>query len=89
VLDDREPLLWGGETILRDGRPVGDLTSAGYGHTVGASVGMGYVKRDDGQAIDLAWLQAGKVEIDLAGVRLAAKLSLKPPYDSSGSRIKG
>ena len=50
---------------------------------------MGYVKRDDGQAIDAAWLAAGKVEVDLAGARLAAKLSLRPPYDSSGSRIKG
>ena len=45
VLEDGEPLLWGGETLLRDGRPVGDLSSAGYGHTVGASVGLGYVKR--------------------------------------------
>jgi sarcosine dehydrogenase len=89
VLDDPEPLLWGGETLLRDGRPIGDLTSAGYGHTIGASVGMGYVKRGDGQAIDAAWLEAGKVEVDLAGTRLSAKLSLKPPYDSSGSRIKG
>src|SRR5258708_12067763 len=44
VLQDSEPLLWGGETLLRDGRPVGDLTSAGYGHTVGAAVGLGYVR---------------------------------------------
>ncbi|MBS0550797.1 MAG: FAD-dependent oxidoreductase, partial [Proteobacteria bacterium] len=89
VLADREPLLWGGETLLRDGKPVGDLTSAGYGHTVGASVGLGYMKRDDGAAIDAAWLAAGKVEVDLADVRLKASVSLKPPYDSSGSRIKG
>ena len=89
VLDDPEPLLWGGETLLRDGRPIGDLTSAGYGHTIGASVGLGYVRRGDGEAIDVPWLEAGKVEVDLAGTRLNAKLSLKPPYDSSGSRIKG
>jgi 4-methylaminobutanoate oxidase (formaldehyde-forming) len=89
VLQDPEPLLWGGETILRDGKPVGDLTSAGYGHTIGASVGLGYMKRADGQAIDAAWLEAGKVEIDLAGTRLAAQVSLRAPYDPSGSRIKG
>ena len=47
------------------------------------------MKRSDGQAIDAAWLEAGKVEIDLAGTRLAAKVSLRPPYDPSGSRIKG
>ena len=28
VLEDGEPLLWGGEALLRDGKPVGDLTSA-------------------------------------------------------------
>ena len=89
VLEDREPLLWGGEALLRDGRPVGDLTSAAYGHSVGASVGLGYVKRADGAAIDAAWLEAGRFEVDLAGTRLEAKVSLKAPYDPSGARIKG
>jgi 4-methylaminobutanoate oxidase (formaldehyde-forming) len=89
VLADGEPLLWGGETLLRDGKPVGDLSSAGYGHTVGASVGLGYVKRDDGAAIDAAWLEASRFEVDLAGTRFDAKLSLRCPYDPAGARIKG
>jgi 4-methylaminobutanoate oxidase (formaldehyde-forming) len=89
ALQDGEPLLWGGEALLRDGRPVGDLTSAGYGHTIGASVGLGYVKRDDGAAIDAAWLEGGRFEVDLAGTRLAAKVSLRCPYDPMGVRIKG
>jgi sarcosine dehydrogenase len=89
VLGDGEPLLWGGETLLRDGKPVGDLSSAGYGHTVGASVGLGYVKRGDGAAIDAAWLEGGRFEVDLAGTRLKAKLSLRCPYDPAGARIKG
>ena len=79
----------GGEAILRDGAPVGDLTSAAYGHTVGAAVGLGYVRRGDGQGIDAAWLEGGRFEIDLAGTRLPAKLSLKAPYDPAGLRIKG
>ncbi|MFK4996443.1 glycine cleavage T C-terminal barrel domain-containing protein, partial [Klebsiella pneumoniae] len=62
VLQDPEPVLWGGETILLDGKPVGDLTSAAYGHTVGAAVGLGYVRREDGQGIDANWLQAGRFE---------------------------
>ncbi len=88
VLADGEPLLWGGEALLRDGKPVGDLTSAGYGHTIGASVGMGYVKRDDGAAIDAAWLEAGRFEVDLAGTHFAAKVSLRCPFDPAGARIK-
>ena len=55
----------------------------------GAAVGMGYVSRDDGQALDVSWLEAGKFEVDLAGVRLKAKVSLKAPYDPAGDRIKG
>jgi 4-methylaminobutanoate oxidase (formaldehyde-forming) len=89
VLEDREPLLWGGEALLRHGKPVGDLTSAAYGHTVGAAVGLGYVRRDDGQAIDAAWLAAAKFEVDLAGVRLKAKIGFSAPYDPTGARIKG
>jgi 4-methylaminobutanoate oxidase (formaldehyde-forming) len=88
VLQDREPLLWSGEALLRDGKPVGDLTSAAYGHTVGAAVGLGYVTRDDGQMIDAAWLESAKFEVDLAGVRLAAKVGVKAPFDPAGARIK-
>ncbi|UYN97099.1 MAG: FAD-dependent oxidoreductase [Enhydrobacter sp.] len=89
VLQDPEPLLWGGEALLRDGRPVGDLSSAAYGHTVGAAVGLGYVRREDGQAIDAAWLEHGRFEVDLAGARLEARVSLRCPYDPMGARIKG
>jgi 4-methylaminobutanoate oxidase (formaldehyde-forming) len=89
VLQDGEPLLWGGEALLRDGRVVGDLTSAAYGHTVGAAVGLGYVTRDDGPSVDAAWLESGRFEVDLAGTRLAARLSLRAPYDPAGTRIKG
>ena len=60
----------------------------GYGHTVGAAVGMGYARRDDGNAINAAWLESGRFEIDLAGKRLKAKVSLKAPFDPSGVRIK-
>ena len=88
VLEDREPLLWGGETLLRDGRPVGDLTSAGYGHTVGASVGLGYVRRDDGPAIDAAGLRAAASR-SISPARGSRPRCRGPPYDPSGARIKG
>src|SRR6185369_394190 len=43
TLDDPEPLLLGDEPIYRDGALVGRITSGAYGHTLGRSVGMGYV----------------------------------------------
>ncbi|MEK7476999.1 MAG: FAD-dependent oxidoreductase [Candidatus Coatesbacteria bacterium] len=35
--------LFGGETILADGRVLGVLTAGGYGHTLGKAIAMGYV----------------------------------------------
>src|SRR5262249_29728853 len=42
-LEDPEPLLFHNEPVLRDGRVVGFLTSGGYGHALGAAIGLGYV----------------------------------------------
>lgn len=87
VLADPAVMLWGGELILRDGQPVGQLTSAAFGHSLGAAVGLGYVARSDGIADD-AYLFSGRYEIDVAGERVAARASIKPPWDPEGRRIR-
>jgi glycine cleavage system aminomethyltransferase T len=52
LLDDPEPLLYGGEPIYRDGERVGYLNSGGYGHTLGGSVGLGSVCNEAGVTPD-------------------------------------
>ena len=47
LLEDPEVMLYHHEPILRDGEVVGFLTSGNYGHTLGASVGLGYVRADE------------------------------------------
>src|SRR5258708_25833767 len=42
VLEGREPLLWGGEALLRDGRPGGHLTSAAHGPTTQGAARLGF-----------------------------------------------
>ncbi len=86
VLDDPEPLLFGGELILRDGQSVGEVTSAAYGHTLGRSVALGWVRDADG--VDRAYIEAGAYELDVGGERFAATAHLKPPYDPKGARIR-
>jgi 4-methylaminobutanoate oxidase (formaldehyde-forming) len=81
-------MLWGGEAILRDGKAVGFVSSAAFGHTLGCPVAMGYVKRDDGAPPDQAWLTSGRYQIDVAGDLLPATLHLKAPYDPASARIK-
>ncbi|HVZ13573.1 MAG TPA: FAD-dependent oxidoreductase [Bauldia sp.] len=78
--------LFGRETIYRDGERVGYLTSGGWGYTVGANVGMGYVRNPAGVSDD--FLQTGKYELEVATVRVPASLHMAPLYDPKGSRIK-
>jgi 4-methylaminobutanoate oxidase (formaldehyde-forming) len=80
-------VLVGRETILRDGAPVGYLTSGGYGYTVGAGIGLGYV-RDEGGVTD-GWLAAGTYALAVAGDEVPAALSLRPLFDPEGTRIRG
>ncbi|HET7677475.1 MAG TPA: FAD-dependent oxidoreductase [Candidatus Limnocylindrales bacterium] len=89
VLQDPEPLLWGGEVILRDGEPVGELTSGSFGHTVGAGIGMGYVHRHDGATIDRDWLAGGSYGVDVAGRTVPATLHLRAPHDPERRRMIG
>jgi len=81
VLSDRDAVLWGSEPILRDGATVGYTTSGAYGHTLGASVAMGYVRNPEGGAVSPEWVLAGRYEILLNGDRIPARVSLKPLYD--------
>ena len=84
-LTDPAPLLYHNEPVLRDGRVVGHLTSGGYGHHVGAALGMGYVPCA-GESVDD--LLASRYEIDVMGVRVVAEAQLKPFYDPAGARVK-
>jgi 4-methylaminobutanoate oxidase (formaldehyde-forming) len=83
---DPEAVLVGRETILRDGRAVGYLTSGGYGYTVGKSIGYGYVRNDNGVSED--WLAQGRYSLVVAGEELAATLTLRPLIDPDGTRIR-
>ncbi len=87
TLDD--PAAWpmGGEPILRHGRPVGEVTSAAYGHSVGRAVAMGYVPLIDGDPV--ATLAKGGFALDIAGVACAATASLTAPYDPEARRVRG
>ncbi|TIT62061.1 MAG: FAD-dependent oxidoreductase, partial [Mesorhizobium sp.] len=86
TLNDAEPMLWGGELILRDGKPVGEVRSAAYGHTLGCSVALGLIEHEAG--VDASFLANGRFEIDLAGVRHAVTAHLRSPYDPKSERVK-
>jgi 4-methylaminobutanoate oxidase (formaldehyde-forming) len=86
LLKDPEPLLYYNEIIYRDGEPAGRILAGGYGHTLGASVGLGYVASEE--AVTADYVRSGNYEIKIAGVRYPAEASLRPMYDPKGKRIR-
>ena len=84
-LTDPEPLLYHNEPVLRDGEIVGFLSSGAYGHALGGAMGMGYVPCKGETAAEVL---ASDYEIDVAGTRVRAEVSLKPMYDPTGARAK-
>ena len=86
TVDDPDIVLVGRETILRNGEPVGYLTSGGYGYTVGKNIGYGYVRNANGVSDD--FLTSGDYELVVAMDRTPAKLHLEPLYDAAGAKVK-
>jgi 4-methylaminobutanoate oxidase (formaldehyde-forming) len=86
ALDDPDAVAWGDEPIYRDGEVVGTLTSAAHGHTLGRPVAMGYVRCAPGAPAE--GLLDGRYEIDIAGTRVAAAVSLRAWHDPAGARLR-
>ena len=86
VIDDPDAVLVGRETILRNGEPVGYLTSGGYGYTIGKSIGYGYVRNEDG--VSDAYLEDGVYELVIALDRVPARIGMKPFFDPANARVK-
>jgi glycine cleavage system aminomethyltransferase T/glycine/D-amino acid oxidase-like deaminating enzyme len=84
---DPSVILLGRETIYRDGKRVGWLSSGGYGYTVGRSIGYGYV-RDAENGVDRDSVLSGRYELEVATTRVPAEVFLDPLYDPTMSRIK-
>ena len=80
------PMLYHNEPVWRAGKIVGEITSGGYGHSIGASLGMGYVSCPEG--VDAAWLAAEPLQVEVAWQRYPARAQLGPWYDPKSERVK-
>ncbi|RNL81132.1 GcvT family protein [Nocardioides marmorisolisilvae] len=78
ALEDPDPMLWGGELVLREGRPAGQVTSAAWGATVGAAVGLA-----------LLWdFEDGEFEVNVGGRIYPIRTSRRPLVDPDGVAVK-
>jgi len=82
VLDNSAAYAWGGEALLMDGRPVGELSSVGWSPKANACVALAYVRGDAAQRA-----HAGTpVAIDLWGEAVSATAwDAWPPRDLTRS----
>ena len=78
-VDDADPL--GNEPLWNDGQMVGRATAGGYGHHVGMSLALGYVRAQFSQ-VNTA------VEIEILGSRYPAKVIPDSPYDPEHRSLK-
>lgn len=80
VLQERG-VLRAHQTVVQDGRPVGELTSGAFSPTLGCGIGLA---RIDAAALEAA---AGQIQVEIRGRTLPARI-IKPPFVRNGrSRI--
>ena len=80
TIDDGQTVLQGSEPVFLDGEPVGYVTSAAFGHTVGTPIAY-------------AWLPAragvgAQVEIGYFDRRVAATVAAEPLVDPEMTKIR-
>ena len=81
-IDAAEADASGGEPIfLADGTPVGQVTSGAYGHSVGKSLALGYLKTGAAGPGDT-------LEIAVLGRPHIARLLQAAPFDPDGLRLR-
>ena len=76
VFDDVDVTPIGGEPIYYDSQPIGQITSASFGYRCGRPVGIGWLRITPPKSSQKIF-----VEVDIAGQKVEAYVSLKPAFE--------
>ncbi|MDE2385003.1 MAG: GcvT family protein [Alphaproteobacteria bacterium] len=79
-------MIYHEEPMYRNGVLVGSTTSGAWGHRVGRSLGLAYVKAEGG--VTKEWIESGAWEVELAWKKWPVDVQLAPFYDPQGLKIK-
>ena len=74
------------EIVPREGKAVGYVRAASYGHTLGGAVGLAFLEPK--QTVDEAYLTSGNWEVEIAGQFYPCAVSARPLYDPKSERTK-
>ena len=86
LLADPEAMIYHNEPIWCDGAIVGHISSGAFAYTFGACIGLGYIPWD--KTCSEASTRNKQFEIEVAGVRIPAQVSLNPFYDAKSIQIR-
>jgi glycine cleavage system aminomethyltransferase T len=79
-LDDPAGMLWHGEPVVMGKDRIGYVTSGGYGHHLGAAVGLAWIHGV--MSTDVP------VSVEVRGAKVRATISREPFYDAKGARLR-
>ncbi len=88
LVRDPEPLMYHGEIVYRDGKPVGYVRVASYGFTIGGAVGLAMIEA--GEPFTKAYRTEAEWEVEIAGRRYPLSLAppMRPFYDPKMQRVR-
>jgi 4-methylaminobutanoate oxidase (formaldehyde-forming) len=87
LITDPEPMMFHAEVVRRNSDSVGYVRAASYGFTLGGAVGLAIVEA--AEPITRTYLSEADWEVDIAGKRYPATVSLRPLYDPTAERVRG
>ncbi|HUD16570.1 MAG TPA: aminomethyltransferase family protein, partial [Acidimicrobiales bacterium] len=85
LVEDPEVDLFGNEPVLLDGRWIGYVRAAAYGHTMGGPVGLAMVAHPEG--VTSEWLDSAGCEVWTSRGNRPIVLSAGPLYDPGREKI--
>jgi heterotetrameric sarcosine oxidase gamma subunit len=83
-----DAMLWGGELVLHDGEPAGQVTSAAWSATFGTAMGLAYVWRADRAAVRAEDLAAGTWEVTVGDTTAPVEIKAGTFYDPTSARVR-
>jgi heterotetrameric sarcosine oxidase gamma subunit len=86
---DPDVMLWGGELVLHDGEPAGQVTSAAWSATLHGAAGLAYVWRRDGLPLRPEDLTSGTWAVTVGDGVAPVEVRTGAFYDPTSARVRG
>ncbi|XP_060107035.1 sarcosine dehydrogenase, mitochondrial [Heteronotia binoei] len=88
TVDEKVP-MFGLEAIWRNGKVIGHIRRAEFGHALDKTIAYGYIRNPEGEPVTTEFVKEAEYSLERMGVRYLAKAHTKSPFDPENKRVKG